>query len=386
VTDDYTDRDMGADDLGGERHGAQQTGASSEGAAPGQTRTRTDELMAGLRRIGELHEGRDWLADSEWPDKPWLLKTKLRQSENNIVEPEGFLPAGVAGLLVSPGGFGKTHMLTQLALAVATGTDWLNTFTVERPGKVLLMLGEEPQDEMDRRVWRASRQLGLPRADRLRQDAYANLYTLPAYGQDVAFLMPDGRSSTDVHGALMEYLEAHGPWSLIVLDPASRFHGLENENDNAGATQFVRLLEALTKAPGRPTVVAAHHTNKNSISADTTDQSAARGASSFVDSSRWVANLEREPLVSTRNIIRLRLVKSNYGPRVPVVTAEMTANGPRALSAAEIAEIEMEVAVAKELAKLEKDEIREEAKQIAKGQRPGGKVSKQADADDGIER
>lgn len=376
---EYAGRKMTADELGGEWPD-EETGEQQ--AAQEQTRTPTDALMSGLRRIGELHEGRDWLADAAWPDKPWLLKTRLRHAEGKIVEPEGFLPAGVAGLLVSPGGVGKTHLLTQLALAVATGADWLNTFTVERPGKVLLMLGEEPQDELDRRVWRAARQLGLPHADGMRQAAYANLYTLPCYGQGVAFLMPDGRSATDVHKALVAFLEANGPWSLVILDPAARFHGLADENDNAGATQFVRLLEALTQAPGRPTVLAAHHTHKGTIGSATTDQSAARGASSFVDSSRWVANLEREPEIPARNIIRLRLVKTNYGPQVPVVTAEMTANGPRALTAAEIEAIEQEVAVAKAHKTMDAKERKDAAEKRAKEQRQGSRPT----ADDGIER
>jgi len=325
---EYADRDMDADDLGDwpedEPAGSQQTGASSEGAAPGQG-ARQGELASLIRPLADLADG-DWLARDRWPARQWLLERRRYQGYTEV-DRIGYLPAGVVGLFVSPGGTGKTAALVQLALAVATGRDWLGHY-VARPGKVLLVLGEETADEIARRTHAAAQALELGEADR--QLAYANLVTLPAYGANAAFLSPQtggGLCESPNHIEISKYLTANGPWSLIALDPASRFMGIDDENDNAAATQFIRTLERLTQAPGSPTVLIAHHTSKGGI-VNEHSQASARGASAFVDGARWMVSLEkmrgiREPGGDERNLVLLRLHKSNYGPPVSDVLFEV---------------------------------------------------------------
>ena len=45
-------------------------------------------------------------------------------------------------MLVGAGGAGKTHALAQLAISIATGTNWLGKFPIEQPGFVFMGLGE----------------------------------------------------------------------------------------------------------------------------------------------------------------------------------------------------------------------------------------------------
>jgi RecA-family ATPase len=125
---------------------------------------------------------------------------------------------------------------------------------------------------------------------------------------------------------LREWAKANGPWSLIVLDPLSRFAGPDAEIDNAAATRFVQALESLASVTGA-TVLVAHHTNKLARRGGVLEASAGRGSSALVDGVRWVAALGVERLdlddpderARLGEVVTWSLVKSNYGRRADEV-------------------------------------------------------------------
>jgi RecA-family ATPase len=109
---------------------------------------------------------------------------------------------------------------------------------------------------------------------------------------------------------------------LVVLDPLSRFAGLEAETDNAVATRFVQSCECLA-SPDATTVLVSHHNNKVSRGRGDVATADGRGSSAFGDGFRWVASLtpldvrkaiedpeERERLGEA---VTLSFTKSNYG-------------------------------------------------------------------------
>jgi hypothetical protein len=107
----------------------------------------------------------------------------------------------------------------------------------------------------------------------------------------------------------------------VILDPLSRFAGLEVESDNAAATRFVQAVERLT-APlhGHPTVLLWHHTNKasrkdgQSTASDAAAATAARGMSALTDGVRWQANIEAlKRYEGAPELVSLAVVKNNYG-------------------------------------------------------------------------
>lgn len=307
------------------------------GAANGQIEALADEvreLRAQLQIHGANapeHEARQHLPDSLW--------TFLRDREGGDrwldAEPPprryllsdstaGVLPLGRVGMLVAGGGMGKSWALTQLALAVATGRPWLGTFTVDRPGAVLLALAEEEADEMRRRLYYAAQEMGLSDAERV--EALANILPLPLAGVPVALTYgseeekpsPD-EIDTAFSQALRTRLESSGvEWRLLILDPVSRFAGPDVEIDNAAATRFVQSLERFTNVAGGPTVLVAHHSTKSSRGGESS-ATAARGSSALTDGIRWQANLD--PVTEGQGadaktvpgLACLRVTKSNYG-------------------------------------------------------------------------
>lgn len=257
------------------------------------------------------------------PSEEWLdIEPRPRQAIFEVEDPDGGFPraalhAGIVGLLVSPGGVGKTTILLAMALSVATGCPFFGWRPATR-GRVFLGLGEEDLEEARRRLYYLARTAGL--SDAQRRDALANIAIAPLAGTPVSLLErgPEGNPvETETMRDLRAALAAGGePWALVILDPLSRWGGLDVETDNAQATRAVEAFESLTKAKGRPAVILAHHTNKTSRREGERDATAARGATALVDGARWVASLTNVSFGPVRGV-ELELVKSNYTGEIP---------------------------------------------------------------------
>jgi RecA-family ATPase len=254
-------------------------------------------------------------------EKQWLTKQPPRRKfifnyKEAFDQESGFLPAGKACMIASPGGCGKTFLLTHCALAAATGTEWLNAKAVE-PIKVLFVAAEEDEDELWNRFFNMAKSLQLDRNQELLDMALDNIIAIPQRGRSQRFIDDRGKP-TKSYEDLKETLNQDPTIKLVILDPASRFMGSDTEISNAAATDWVNLIDALTLAGGCPTVLVAHHTNKTAlrpVANDKTpifDQSMCRGASALVDGFRWVLGLQRSESNNDNKSIFVKLLKTNY--------------------------------------------------------------------------
>ncbi len=241
--------------------------------------------------------------------RKWLLRDKRRPNA------EGFLPLGKAVQLIAAGGVGKTMAIVQLAQAVATGQEWFGTFPVSSPGPVLMLLGEEDAEEVHRRMYNSAQLLK-------RAPEAGSIVAVPLAGVACAMLAHD-TSGNPIETEFLRWVRSVAgtkPWKLIVIDPLSRFAGLDAEKDNAEGTRFVQAIESLSTAMGATSLVA-HHTNKtgrgNGVEVG---GEAGRGSSSLHDGFRWQASLglqtvklgsseERERL---GQVVTFAVTKSNY--------------------------------------------------------------------------
>lgn len=247
------------------------------------------------------------------PPRQWLLKRGR----------SGVLPLGKVGLFVAAGGVGKTMALCSLAIATALGHKWLGVFDVVRPGAVLLGLAEEDLPEVHRRLYAAAAAMGLNNDER--REAAARIAALALAGSDVALTQGDGKGNV-TETAIGEHLlrklrgsaaELSLEWSLVIVDPLSRWAGNDTEKDSHAGTRFVEVLEGLTAAPGNPAVLAAHHTNKFSRRAGAPGGAEnARGSTALTDGARWVAEL----IPDGRDVVTFAVAKTNYGPPIEPVT------------------------------------------------------------------
>ena len=201
---------------------------------------------------------------------------------------------------------------------------------------MLLALGEEDADEVQRRLYEIRRGLELS-AEEL-AEVRRHLLVLPLAGTDVQLVATKDRNGrpeeTRFYRELRQRLgDAAVDWRLLVLDPLSRWAGPETETDNFAATRFVSAIEALTKVRGNPTVLLSHHTTKAARTGNSpSDATAARGASALTDGVRWVANL-----VAQDGGLCLSLVKTNYtAPAEPCPLKREEGGVLRVLTRAEI--------------------------------------------------
>jgi AAA domain len=243
------------------------------------------------------------------PPRRWLL--------------DDCLPLGKVGLLVAPGGTGKSQLALQLALAVATGGMLADWWQVGEKGRVLALFAEEDEEELHRRVWAVLR--GRALTPEQEADLRRNLFIRSMIASDNLMTKADKDGAvtrTDFVERLCATVQELPDLRLIIVDPASRFRG-GNENFAEDATRFVEALELIAKTTGA-TVLVLHHANKASTKDGEQNQSAARGSSALTDGVRWQMNLA--PLTDTQaealgiakdakhKYIAAKVTKSNYAP------------------------------------------------------------------------
>jgi RecA-family ATPase len=273
------------------------------------------------------------LSTAEWfstapAARRWLLRDSRRPKA------DGVLPLGKVGGIIAAGGGGKTMILVQLAIAVATGGKWLDTFSVapEGRGRVLMLLGEEDAEEVHRRMYNASRDGGpVPEP--------GTIVVLPLAGTACAMLEGDelrNPRETSFYTWLLAYV-ARERFSLIIADPLSRFAGLEAETSNAIGTVFMSMLERLAMSNGA-TLLYSHHVNKLSRGegAKVTGASG-RGSSSIFDGARWECSLGaadltkkiKDPDARERlgEVVTLAFTKSNYSKKPEPLTLRRSDGG-----------------------------------------------------------
>ena len=275
------------------------------------------------------------------PRRDWLL-TRIDDATN---AERGVIPRGKSCCLAAPGGTGKTTAICQLALAVAANSAWFEWPTHPRSGRVLMLLGEEDEGEVARKMRTASESMVLGR-DRL-ATALGKIVAIPLAGVAENVALATGQSGQINRSALGQQvddmLHKDGEWDLVIIDPMSRFSDAETEKDNYAATRFVQIIEGFTKAPGNPTVLVTAHSSQQSTREG---KPGVRGVTGLVDGFRFVMGMA--PMRAGKwSGATLSWIKSNYSPRFPDTTLLFDEGGYgaalRKATKAEAAEIDAAV-------------------------------------------
>lgn len=254
------------------------------------------------------------LTRGEWSVKPPPVHALLSLAKDGKNIP--WLPRGTVAILASPGGTGKSTLIMQLVLSVASGLKWLDTYDVVERGVVCMWSGEDEDEDMHRRAYAVAGTLRAPDGskgiDVLPDGWEANVHRAAVNGEDARFVdrQDNALEETCFFASVLAQVEELKP-VLVVLDPASRFMGTD-ENDNAQATRWITLAEKLKNTASKPTVLVLAHTGKGK---DLGNQEAIRGASAMVDGARWAATLSRLTVDGdVFDILRLVRVKNNRCP------------------------------------------------------------------------
>ena len=164
-------------------------------------------------------------AERECEPRPWLVRDVI--------------PDRQVTSLNGDGGTGKSLLALQLAVAVASGRDWLGMLPEQ--GGVVYLSAEDDINEVHRRL------VDILAFGEVRFADLADFHLVPLAGRDAVLAMPAPRSEivtpTRLWGALAEKIRAVRPRLVVVDNLADTFAG--NENSRPQARQFVGLLRAL---------------------------------------------------------------------------------------------------------------------------------------------
>lgn len=274
------------------------------------------------------------------------IRSALTTAPKPVCEVLPGLHLGSVGSLVAPGSTGKTMLLLQLAIAIATGEPALGGLlgvkaSQSKPGRVVMVVAEETADEMQRRLHHVVMLMlndvqclfTQKERDEFLTRLHDNFALYPLSGR--MRLLVETRDGPSAQ--LVELEEACLGARLVIVDPLRQFH-TGDENDSWAMTAVLQAFQRIAGSQGCAALLA-HHTNKTSTLNGQGDlASASRGSGALTDGVRWQLNLSRldEKLASTYGIgspdlgwyIRADLAKSNYlPPQAPQVFRRSVAHG-----------------------------------------------------------
>ncbi len=243
---------------------------------------------------------------SDIPRREWLYGRHLIR---------GFVSA-----TVSPGGVGKSSLGIVEALAMATGRPLLG----DRPAgalRVWLWNGEDPADEMRRRVTAAARFHGVTPAE-----LAGRLFVQS--GRDAPIkLAQASRDGPTINAQairdLIDHAKAHGV-DVLSFDPFVSLHSVP-ENDNGAIDAVVKALGSVAEE-ARVAIELVHHSRKppGGAGAVTTTVDDARGAGALIAATRSARTLNRMtkeeadgfgiPVAECWRYVRVDSGKSNMSP------------------------------------------------------------------------
>jgi RecA-family ATPase len=215
------------------------------------------------------------------------------------------IPAGDVTILSGDGGGGKTTLALQLGVSVAAELgDWLGT-TVET-GPVIFFSGEEPENEIRRRLERVAKKRGLE------VDEIENLHF--HFAEPDKCTLGGGPANTPIAPtALFNSLRAAAknirPALVIVDSNAATLGG--NYLDRVHARTFVSLFRSLAREIGCAVLLLDHPSLSGM-----TNGSGRAGNMDWQNTVRallYLRSTENEQGATSGR--ELEVMKSNYGPR-----------------------------------------------------------------------
>lgn len=179
----------------------------------------------------------------------WHIEDVMRRVEE--AEPVGFLfrpvwPADAYGVVAAQHKAGKTWIGLDAAVSVASGTPWLGVYEVERPGPVVVFLGEGGERKMARRLQAVAEARGISEVWNL---PIHLCFKVPKLGGDLNML------------SLQAHLTRLRP-ALVILDPLYLAASNANSADLNNMGAHLQQVQAHAQAAGSALVVV-HHWNQS---------------------------------------------------------------------------------------------------------------------------
>jgi hypothetical protein len=229
---------------------------------------------------------------------------------------------GTLCVLAGLGGTAKTTLIMQVAIHGAIGSS-IADLQVDSFASILF-LGEETQDERNRRLGGLSSKL----TDAQRADVEKHILCYPAAGKDIRLtqVVQNNLCDTVLAKEVMDLAEQHEAncgkkIGLIVFDHA-RLVMSGDPNAASDVTQLTRVLTDIAVKTNAAVVLLAHSPKSTHSKDDSSDAAEIFGSSAFADNARaaFVLSTMREKEAKAfgvntddrKHYVALKTVKANY--------------------------------------------------------------------------
>lgn len=253
--------------------------------------------------IIKLHDRKLRTPDPRQAAKLEPVQFNFRATEFRWVEPASIPPRDwvyqdhlirkFVSTTIAPGGVGKSTVTIGDAIAMASGIPIMGRKINEAGLRVMIWNGEDPRDELQRRVTAAILRHNIDPRGEIRGRLFV------ASGRDMPIrISNDGeRIAVPVIDALIEAInEAH--LDVLIIDPFVSVHGMP-ENDNGAMDAAVKAF-ALVADKTNCAVELVHHSRKlNGVDADI---DSARGGSAIAGAVRAARVLNVMTKDTARNL------------------------------------------------------------------------------------
>ena len=228
------------------------------------------------------------------------------------------LPKIPYGILCAQGSSGKGWLVYQLVISMATGAAFLDK-QCEGGIKTLIINVEDPDDQTHMRFLRCND----AQVDFRDAEIIEKTVLIPKINpQETNVIYSEKRRST-LLPKMLDLIEKFGGVDLIILDHLNRLVEDIDSNKNDDAAKVTRVLSELHFKTGA-TIILLAHVSKDAQKGRGAAASNFRGASAFVDNSRFCMELHdpSDEDLKTHciksfeedNFRRLTVTKSNYTP------------------------------------------------------------------------
>ena len=226
-----------------------------------------------------------------------------------------FLIRRQVSLTVAPGGTGKSSLATVEALSMATGRKLLHDEPWER-ARVWLWNGEDPLDELQRRIAAACLHYGIGR-----EEIAGRLFVDSGRNSEIVIAKMDRNSVVIDHlvvEALIETIQRN-QLDVVVIDPLVSCHQVA-ENDNGAIDRVIKTWARIADRTGCA-IHLVHHSRK--VNGEAVEVEHSRGAVALIAAARAARTLNIMTEQEAKNAgvddrfahIRIDDGKANLAPR-----------------------------------------------------------------------
>lgn len=219
---------------------------------------------------------------------PWLAKPFV-WTDPQAIPPRQWLRGrhlirGFVSATIAPGGVGKSSLVITEAVAMASGRDLLQQGLPAGRLRVLIWQGEDPQDEVQRRIAATCHLYGV-----LPEGVEGYLFVVSGRDQPIV-LATQGQGGVSPNSALIADLKStirDNRIDVVFVDPFVSSHAVQ-ENDNSAMDFVVKAWASIADATGCAVDLVHHARKLNGQEASVED---GRGASALLAAVRAARTL-----------------------------------------------------------------------------------------------